>query len=198
MKEKQERLGINICARTAQALLELDQMGISDTTLIRMIRALPDPKGHLVEVLGVDDWAKRKGQRYGTILVDHKIKKVMDVLEDRTAETLSKWLGAHPEIKIVSRDRSKTYAEGIRQGAPQSVQVADRWHLLKNSSDTSYKIFQQEHAIIEKKLKEGIEEKKNPDITSIEQPSGDEKTLTVAEEQRKQRMNEAHNLPSAP
>ena len=129
-------------------------MGISDTTLNRLIRYLPDPETLAIEVLGVDNWAKRKGQRYGTILVDQQKGKVVDVLEDRTAETLAKWRKTHPEIKMVTRDRSKTYAEGIREGAPQAIQIADRWHLLKNGSETVYRIFQQENALIQKRLKE--------------------------------------------
>jgi transposase len=146
--EKQERLGINVCARIAEGLLRFDQLGVSDTTLNRLIRALPDPETQTIEVLGVDDWAKRKGQRYGTLLVDQEKERVVDVLKDRTAETLEKWLNLHPEIRIVTRDRSKTYAEGIRKGAPQAVQIADRWHLLKNSSDAVQKIFQQENGVI--------------------------------------------------
>jgi transposase len=191
--EKQERLGINVCARTAEALLGSDQLGISDTTLNRLLRTLPDPELQAIEVLGVDDWAKRKGQRYGTILVDHQKGKVVDVLEDRTAETLAKWLTAHPEIKIVTRDRSKTYAEGIRQGAPQAVQIADRWHLLKNGSDTVYKIFQQEHALIEKRLKENLQTMKI-DLPSAADPPVAERELTLAEEKRKQRIDEAQRL----
>jgi transposase len=191
--EKQEQLGIRVCARTAEALLELDQMGISDTTLNRLIRSLPDPEPQAIEVLGVDDWAKRKGQRYGTILVDQQKGKVVDVLEDRTAETLAKWLKTHPEIKIVTRDRSKTYAEGIRQGAPQAVQVADRWHLLKNGSDTLYKIFQQEHALIQKRLKEDSEPKKI-DLPSAVDPLVVERELTLAEQNRQQRIDEAQKL----
>lgn len=191
--EKQERLGIIVCARTAEALLGLDQMGISDTTLNRLIRALPDPEPQAIEVLGGHDWAKRKGQRYGTILVDQQKGKVVDVLEDRTAETLVKWPKTHPEIKIVTRDRSKTYAEGIREGAPQAIQIADRWHLLKNGSDTVYKIFQQEHSLIQKRLKEGSEAKKT-DLPLPEDAPAVENELTLAEQNRKQRIDEAQKL----
>lgn len=83
-----------------------------------------------VSVLRVDDFAFRRGLSYGTILVDLESRAPVDLLPDRTAETLSKWLAAHPEIEIVSRDRSTVYAEAVREGAPQAVQVADRWHLL--------------------------------------------------------------------
>lgn len=83
-------------------------------------------------MLGVDDWAKRKGQSYGTILVDLERHCPIDLLPDRESATLAAWLTAHPGIEIVSRDRSQAYAAGITEGAPHAVQVADCFHLLMN------------------------------------------------------------------
>ena len=108
------------------------RMKSSGDTLLRLLHqitlaALPIPR-----VLGVDDWAQRKGRTYGTILVDLERQKVVDLLPDRTAETLSTWLHSHPGIAIIARDRSTEYARGIKEGAPQALQVADRWHLLLN------------------------------------------------------------------
>lgn len=118
---------------------------------------------------------------------------MVDVLEDRTAATLAKWLGTHPEIKIVTHDRSKTYAEGIRLGAKQAVQVADRWHLLKNGSDVLYKVFQQENLVIQKKLKEPDEQKGSSTIPVVEPPI-QEDTLTLAEQNRQERITQAQEL----
>ena len=101
-----------------------------------------------VRVLGVDDFAFRRGVSYGTILVDLEQRKPIDLLPDRTAETLAKWLEAHPEIEIVSRDRSTAYAEAARQGAPHAAQVADRWHLLKNLSELVESFFIQRHVLL--------------------------------------------------
>lgn len=83
----------------------------------------------------MDDWAFRKGVSYGTILVDLESRRPIDMLPDRTAKSLSKWLKLHPEIKIVSRDRFTDYIEGINKGAPQATQVTDRFHLHHNLVD---------------------------------------------------------------
>jgi transposase len=104
----------------------------SRNTLLRRVRRLSAPAASPPCVIGIDDWAKRKGHTYGTIVVDLDRHCPVDLLEDRTAETVAAWLQAHPEVTIVARDRAEAYASGVTQGAPDAVQVADRWHLLKN------------------------------------------------------------------
>lgn len=189
---KQQRVGANVCAKIAEPLLVRDQIGISDTTINRMLRQLPDPPQEPVRVLGVDDWAKRKRQRYGTILVDLERGRVVDLLADRTVECLVPWLVQHPEVEIVSRDRSPTYADAIRQGASHAIQVADRWHLLHNASEALLKILQQEDTLIQKHLNPIPQPAPRPEFPAP--PANTAEILTAAEERRKQRMETAQEL----
>ncbi|MBA3240200.1 MAG: ISL3 family transposase [Acidobacteria bacterium] len=115
-------------------------MKASPDTLLRRVRAAVKPCAPTPRVLGVDDFAFRRGQRYGTILVDLEKRRVIDLLPDREAATLGTWLKAHPGIEIISRDRSPSYASGINEGAPGAVQVADRFHLLLNVREALEKV----------------------------------------------------------
>jgi transposase len=121
--------------------------------LLTLVRARALPQSSTPRVLGVDDWAKRKGQSYGTILVDHERQCVIDLLDDRAPETLAKWLRSHPGVEIVTRDRAEAYAQGIRDGAPEALQVADRWHLLKNLTEAVTKVFHDHQSAIQHKLR---------------------------------------------
>lgn len=111
-----------------------DRLGIQTcrTTILRRIMALPtEPVGQVSE-LGIDDFSFRRGRKFGTILVDMQSHKVIDLLSDRKAETSAAWIATHPEIVLVSRDRGGDYASAAASGAPQAIQCADRFHVLKN------------------------------------------------------------------
>jgi len=109
-------------------------MPTSPDTLLRRVkqpRPIPAP-ARAPRVIGVDDWALRKGQTYGTIIIDLERSEVVELLPGRDGSELKTWLGQHPEVEILSRDRWVSYADAATEAAPQAKQVADRWHLLKN------------------------------------------------------------------
>ena len=93
---------------------------------------VPLPPIGKVEVIGIDDWSYRRGKRFGSIIVDLRTHKIIDLLPERSVASVVAWLEAHPEVEVVSRDRGSTYVDGVTQGAPLATQVCDRWHLLKN------------------------------------------------------------------
>jgi transposase len=105
-------------------------MPTSRATLLRLVHQAPLPAVGSPRVLGVDDWSQQRGHTYGTILVDAEQRRPVDLLPDRTATSLAEWLQAYPSIEVVTRDRSATYAEGAARGAPQAIQVADRFHVI--------------------------------------------------------------------
>jgi transposase len=119
-------------------------MPVSASTLLRLLRRMPEPEVVAPRVLGVDDFALRKGQTYGTILVDLERHQPIDLLADRTPATLAAWLREHPGVEISSRDRASAYAEGAAQGAPNATQVADRFHLLTNLREALQRLLERQ------------------------------------------------------
>ena len=139
-------------ATNAQTTVQLAAdlgLAISGSTILRLMRQSPLRSPLAPRVIGVDDWAMRKRKTYGTIIVDLERHHVLDLLPDRTAATLATWLVAHPSIAIVARDRSEVYAAGITAGAPQAIQIADRWHLLRNWADLLERIGNRHRSLIQ-------------------------------------------------
>jgi transposase len=122
---------------------------VSGDTLLNHIRSSRLVSRKTPRVLSVDDFAFRRGTRYGTILVDLERHALVDVLPDRSADTFARWLGEHPGVEVVSRDRGGEYAESARRVVPHAAQVADRFHLLKNLRDVVSRVFRQHADVLD-------------------------------------------------
>jgi transposase-like protein len=124
----------------------------SGDTILRRVKRTRDEPEPVYRFVGIDDFALRKGQRYGTILVDLERGRVIDILDGRDGSAVEVWLRAHPGVEVITRDRWSAYANAAAAGAPQATQVADRWHLLRNLREAVERLFERFAGVIREAL----------------------------------------------
>jgi DNA-binding CsgD family transcriptional regulator len=156
------RPGARLCGVLAGA--------VSRMTLLRLIRAMPEPEVGPLQVVGVDEWAFRKGRNYGTILVDMATRRPVDLLPEATSDALASWLVRHPGVEVVCRDRAGYFADGARRGAPDAIQVADRWHLLANLSTAVERVIRRCRSCLRDKPNDQIRVLPTPEATPAQGP----------------------------
>lgn len=146
-------IGSALGGEAGARLAETTAVPTSPDTLLRRVKQAGAQSSGAPRLVGIDDWAWCKGQRYGTIVVDLETGDVVDLLPDRDAATVTAWLEAHPGVELVSRDRSSAYSQAAAEAAPKAQQVADRWHLLKNVREVVERLFERHLPVITDALK---------------------------------------------
>jgi transposase len=143
---EQRHLALDQGGEAAARTASRQGMPVSPRTLLRLARRTPTLTHPTPKILGVDDFAFRKGQTYGTLLVDLQRHRPIDMLADRRADTLAHWLKSHPGVAIITRDRARDYADGATRGAPDAIQVADRFHIVQNVREMLQRLLEREQA----------------------------------------------------
>jgi transposase len=162
-------MGLLLGGNPTEKLARLVGPPVSASTVLRLLKQIPLPVQDTPKASGVDDFAFKKGHTYGTILVDLEQRKPLDLLADRQGETLEVWLRAHPGIEILTRDRSSVYAAAMTAACPEAIQVADRWHLLKNLSEQLERLLDSQWTLIHQTTLEIIPLRsvQRPDLSAL-------------------------------
>ncbi len=189
-----KHVGFKVASYAATQLCNCLGIATSATALDRYLRSHELQSFETPRVLGIDDWAMCKGRTYGTLLVDLEKQKPIDILEGRDASVLAEWLKDHPKIEIISRDRSGEYALAVNQGALQAIEIADRWHLLKNLREMIERYFQGNTKTIQLAYQKTLELKGGIHVPEPNLSSRKELEKQEKRQKRLGRFDEVHKL----
>lgn len=154
LKKWLRAVAVELGGRAGERLCRTLNLRVGRTRLLELLEA-PEIPARAPRVLGVDEFAFRRGRTYGTVLVDIEAGTVVDVLPDRTSETFAAWLREHPGVEIVCRDRATAYTKAVKESAPDAIEVADRWHLLQNLGTAVEKTCHQHRSCLRKQAEQG-------------------------------------------
>jgi transposase len=143
LSTQQTAIGVAVGGLPGERLSTWLGIPLGHNALLRLVRQLPTVSLSSPRIVGIDDWAQCRRNRYGTVVIDLERHRLIALLADRESTTVAQWLREHPTIEVISRDRFNAYIEGASNGAPQATQVADRFHLLRNVADALRKVFDQ-------------------------------------------------------
>lgn len=155
LKQWLRAVATELGGRPGERLCRKLSIAAGRTRLLTLLEA-PEVPERSPRVLGVDEFAFRKGRTYGTVLVDIETSRVVDVLPDRTSETFAAWLREHPGAEIICRDRATAYTRAVKEAAPKAIEVADRWHLLQNLSAAVEKTCHQHRSCLRKHVEQEV------------------------------------------
>jgi transposase len=188
LRQRQEAVAFALGGQAGHRLLQhlhWQTTGTSRNSLLRLVRraviASTDTFGGSIRVLGVDDFAFRRGMRYGAILVDLERHQVIDLLPDREAATFASWLAQHQgtQVEVVSRDRGGAFADGARQAAPDATQVADRFHLLQNLGKALDLVLTREHDVLTH-VADALNAAPEPTEAPVEEQHADDEAMSLS------------------
>lgn len=181
-------------AESGRRILRCLKIKVSGDTLIRIVKCTIIASLTTTAIVGIDDWALRKGHRYGTIIVDQETRRVVELLKGRSAEDVQPWFKAHPEVKLATRDRSPEYRNVLTAAAPRAQQVLDRWHLLQNLRQLAERVLASAYSRL-KKLP--IPPELLPKRLMLPRPEHAQKKMAASRQWRLDLYNEIQRLKQA-